>query len=367
MLDVATGNPIAEIIHVAYPLDRPDPETATIAPERLWAALLDAARQAVAACQASNASVQGIGLSYLSPALLLIDRNDRPLVPIVTHLDHRAAGPRSAALKSDCGAEFLASTGNRPLPGGMSAISWAYLVRQQPALRQQVRRYLHVDSWLGLRLTGNVAMDFGNACFTGLFDTMGRHGWSEHWCRYFDISPAWLPEVASGDATLGGLKADVADQLGLPARIPVKVGCPDTSSAILAGGARIGGIAARGGHDSGFSPKWHRFTPKPAADHLTRMLGVGEGFVQITAWNPVGGVAARDWMHQLCFHDQSSQEFYAATIPLACEHSTDVELEPPYLGATGFRSKKQRAAAFRNLTIRASAVIDLLAARAQQP
>jgi len=351
ILDVAAGEPVGKIAHVGYQLDRPTPETATIPPERLWKAVLDAAREAVN----GQRDVQGIGFSFFTPALILLDAADGPLTPIVTHLDHRSRS-EAARIEAVCGEVFLATTGNRPLPGGISAVSYAYLVRQQPSLPRLVRRYLHVDSWIGLRFTGEAAMDYGNACFTGVFDTMDTRDWSDRWCGYFGIERGWLPSARSGDMTLGGLRREVAQQLNLLPGLPVKLGTADTSSALLAARIELGDLLHIVGTTQVLAVRTVK--PRPAADHLTRLLGVGDGYVHITH-NPVGGVAL-DWMHQLCFHDQTAAEFYAQSIPAAIARQTEVLLDPPYLGGDRLQIEERRAA-FRELTI-AHERLDLLAA-----
>src|SRR5579871_4867383 len=86
VLDVATASPVGAIAHVAYELDHPQPEAAVLDPDRLWAAVIDAAREAARPADA----VQGLGISCLTPGLVLLDRGDHPVVPIVTHLDRRS-------------------------------------------------------------------------------------------------------------------------------------------------------------------------------------------------------------------------------------------------------------------------------------
>jgi sugar (pentulose or hexulose) kinase len=219
-----------------------------------------------------------------------------------------------------------------------------------------VRRYLHVDSWIGLRFTGEAAMDYGNACFTGVFDTMDTRDWSDRWCGYFGIERGWLPSARSGDMTLGGLRREVAQQLNLLPGLPVKLGTADTSSALLAARIELGDLLHIVGTTQVLAVRTVK--PRPAADHLTRLLGVGDGYVHITH-NPVGGVAL-DWMHQLCFHDQTAAEFYAQSIPAAIARQTEVLLDPPYLGGDRLQIEERRAA-FRELTI-AHERLDLLAA-----
>jgi sugar (pentulose or hexulose) kinase len=350
VLDADTAAPVGPVVRVASPLDQPTPETATILPERLWEAVIAAGREA-----AAGRRVEGLGISCLSPALVLLGPDEDPVAPIITHLDRRAR-PEARAVWHDVGAEFLATTGNKPLPGGMTAVCYLHLRQQDPALPARVRHYLHVNGWLGLRFSGTAAFDRGNACFTGLFDAMTTRAWSPRWCAYFGVPPDWLPPVVSGDVTLGPLRAEPAVLLGVPAGIPVKLGTADTSCAMLAAGMGPDDLL----HVVGTTQVLAVFTadPRPAVNRLTRYLGVGDDFIAVTH-NPVGGVAL-DWMHALCFREQSVDEFYRQTVPAALAHPTRVVLDPPFLGGDRLEIEA-RGAGFRELAL-ATDRLDLLAA-----
>jgi sugar (pentulose or hexulose) kinase len=98
--------------------------------------------------------------------------------------------------------------------------------------------------------------------------------------------------------------------------------------------------------------------PRPDPRRLTRRLGVGPAFIHVTH-NPVGG-AALGWLRELCFRDQSEQEFYERSISAAEGRQTLVTLDPPYLGGDRLEIEAHRAA-FRDLTL-ATDRLDLLAA-----
>jgi sugar (pentulose or hexulose) kinase len=99
-------------------------------------------------------------------------------------------------------------------------------------------------------------------------------------------------------------------------------------------------------------------TPRPSPQRLTRLLGVGQQFTQVTH-NPVGGVAL-EWMRGLCFHEQSDQEFFERTIPVAMDRRTRVTLDPPFLGGDRLEIEAHRAA-LRELDLKTDR-LDLLAA-----
>lgn len=347
----ADGKPAGTVARVAYALDHPTPEAAEVPAVRLWDAVARAAREATR----SGPAAECIGMSVLTPGLVLLDAQDRPLTSIWTHLDRRPR-PTARHTWAAVGPEFLATTGNRPLPGGISVISFRQILADDPHLRRRVASYLHVNGWLGLHLTGTKAFDPGNASFTGLFHTVGDQHWSPRWCEHFDVDPGWLPPVLDGAATLGSLRAAVAAELNVPAGIPVKLGTADTSCAMLAAGMQPGDLL----HTVGTTQVLAALTdqPRPDAARLTRRLGVGARFMH-ASHNPVGGVAL-DWLYNLCFRDQTKDEFYERTLPQARERSTKVNLDPPFLGGDRLEIEARRAA-FRDLTL-TSDRMDLLAA-----
>ena len=211
ILEVATATPLAPIVRVSYALDHPTLDAAEVPAERLWATVAAAAREAMATGQ----KIEAIGLSCLTPALILLDGADQPLLPIWTHFDRRAR-PAARRVWAEVGEEFLATVGNRPLPGGISAVCYRQQESDQPDLRRRVKCYLHANGWLGFRLTGEKAFDPGNASFTGLYGTVTDQAWSPRWCSYFQVDPSWLPPVVCGSATLGTLRSAAAAELGAP-------------------------------------------------------------------------------------------------------------------------------------------------------
>src|SRR5438094_2979107 len=87
VLDQQTGDPVGRPAKAAYDLDHPTPDAAEVPPDRLWDAIDHAARKAVAD---TSRRVEAVGLSCLTPALVLLDASYNPLSPIWLHLDRRS-------------------------------------------------------------------------------------------------------------------------------------------------------------------------------------------------------------------------------------------------------------------------------------
>jgi xylulokinase len=351
VLDVETARPLVPVARSAYNLDHPTPDAAEVPAERLWQAVAAAAREAALGFE----GIEAVGLSCLTPALVLLGADDRPLAPIWTHLDRRAR-MTARQIWLSVGPEFLATSGNRPLPGGITAVGYLHQLNEDPYLYDRMRSYLHVNGWLVRRMTGERAIDPGNACFTGLFGTLTDQAWSPSWCEYFEVDPAWLPPVVDGRETVGTLRSAVATELGVPGGLPVKIGSADTSSAMLAAGMRPGDLLHMIGTTQVLAALTDR--PRPGPERLTRRFGVGPSFMHTTL-NPVGGVAL-DWLRELCFREQSADEFYTQSVPVALDRQTVVTLDPPFLGGDRLEIEARRAA-FRDLTLGTDR-LDLLAA-----
>jgi xylulokinase len=351
VLDAERGTPLGPVCHVGYELDHPTPEAAEVPAERLWGAVTEAARQATR----THPDVAGVGLSCLTPALVLLGHEGQPLGSIWIHLDRRSR-PAARQTWAEVGQDFLRTAGNRPLPGGITAVCWKQQVADDPYLPQRVRHYLHVNGWLGYRMTGERAFDPANASFSGLFNTVTDRTWSPRWCEYFDVDPAWLPPVVDGTVTLGSVRSAAAAELGVPPGVPMKLGTADTSSAVLAASLKQGELL----HNVGTTQVLATLTdaPKPDPRRLTRLLGIGSDYLYVTH-NPVGGIAL-EWLKQLCFPEQSQEQFFGETLPKAREHPTRVTLDPPYLGGDRLEIEAHRAA-FRDVTLTTTR-LDLLAA-----
>jgi xylulokinase len=351
ILDGAGAAPLGPIARTRYELDHPTPGAVEVPPERLWAAVTAAAREATRGVE----GVEAVGFSSAAPALVLLDKADRSLAPIWTQFDQRAR-PAARQTWAAVGPEFLRTTGSRPLPGVVTAVRFRQQLQDDPYLAHSIGGYLHVNGWLGLRLTGERAFDRAGAALSGLYGTLTDQAWSQRWCNYFEVQPAWLAPVVGGDVILGTVRSAVAAELGVPAGLPVRLGTTDVGSTMLAAGLKPGDLL----HVVSTTQLLAALTDRPVAEarRLVYPLGVGAAFVHAT-YNPVGSDALH-WLHKLCFQDVSVAAFHEQMIPAALKLPTRVTLDPPHLGGDFLQLEACRAA-FRDVTLESDR-LDLLAA-----
>ena len=190
--------------------------------EDLWASVLSAGRQALAA---AGGAVDAIGLANQGETVLAWDRStgDARSAAIVWQ-DRRAASvceplaPHAAELASITGLE---------LDAYFVAPKLVWL-REQLGASGDGLALTTTDTWLLHRLTGAFVTDAATASRSLLLD-LDTVAWSERACELFAIEPDQLPAVVDNAGVIGETTA-----FGAP--VPVSGACVDQQAALFAQG-----------------------------------------------------------------------------------------------------------------------------------
>ncbi len=198
-----------------YTFETPRPGWAEQDPELWW-------RGAQAALAALNVDeVAGIGLSGQMHGLVLLDEDERPLRPAILWNDQRSA-PECEEIEAELGLERLVElTGNRALPG-YTAPKLVWMRRHESGLYARARHVLLPKDYVRLRLTGERAIDAGDASGTLLLDVAGRR-WSDQMLDALEVPREWLPPVLESP--------EVSGQTG--EGVPVAAGAGDQEAGAL--------------------------------------------------------------------------------------------------------------------------------------
>jgi glycerol kinase len=204
-------------------------------PEELFASVVAAGRQALAAAAsatggaAGGATAHAVALANQGETVLAWDRRTgRPLTPAIVWQDRRSAGV--CARLADRGAELTALTG-LPLDPYFAAPKMTWL-RENLTGDGVVTT---TDTWLLHRLGAGYVTDAATASRTMLLD-LDRAAWSETACAAFGLDPAALPAVADCAGVVGE-----TSQFG--GSLPVAGIAVDQQAALLAEGCLAAGDA----------------------------------------------------------------------------------------------------------------------------
>jgi xylulokinase len=182
---------LSPIYRAKYPTHYHGPQ-AEIEPDDLLAAFVSVCKQLGGKIKRAEM----VALSVMSPVLVLLGKNGKPLTRLITHQDRRATAA-AGRLADHFGREhYRGIVGNLPVPGGISGTTLAHLLADHPASwRNKIHLIAHLNSFIHHHLTGQRVIDPGNASFTGLFDTVGTQQWHEPFLRHLKLPPSVLPQV----------------------------------------------------------------------------------------------------------------------------------------------------------------------------
>ena len=216
-------------------------------PEDWWNALRRATHLILERAGVGKDAVRALSFCCQMQGLVLVDENGAPVRPAMTYMDQRATEQKRRGIERGLRIEGMNAGKLIPsllITGGVSASVkdpvWKYhWVRDnEPQAFSRVHKWLDGKEYLVQRCTGRFAMTPDSANATFLYDTRpGRGEWSASLCRLFDVDPSHLPEVIPAQETAGPLRRGAAEELGLPAGIPVIAGGGDLTLVGLGSGA----------------------------------------------------------------------------------------------------------------------------------
>jgi xylulokinase len=285
-LDVGTGGARAVAVDESgtvvaeasseYPLMSPRPGWTEQDPQDWW----EGAREALGKVAAEvEDEVVGLGLTGQMHGSVFLDASAQVIRPALLWNDQRTE-EQCRKITQAVGRERLLGLAGNPALTGFQAPKILWLKDEEPENYSRVARVLLPKDYVRLRLTGEYATDASDAAGTLLLDVRERD-WSAEILDALEIPLKWMPTVYEGPESTGGLRKEVAEELGLPAGIPVAAGGGDNAAAAVGVGVVEGGLlsssvgtsgvlfAASGGFTPDPSGRIHAFCHAvPEAYHL---------------------------------------------------------------------------------------------------
>ena len=194
---------------------------------------------------ATSAHIRALGVSGQQHGLVVLDEAMRVIRPAKLWNDTETTPQNDELLRHFGGREsFQDRFGIVPMTGyTVSKLLW--LKQREPENFARVRHILLPHEYLNWWLTGELCAEYGDASGTGYFDNRTRK-WVPKILDYIDGGSGHLlralPQLLPASATIGHLKAEVAEELGLPASCLVSTGGGDNMMGALGTGNVTEGV-----------------------------------------------------------------------------------------------------------------------------
>lgn len=223
-----------------YPLITPQSGYSEQDPEEWLKAAEQVIQSIVKEIPDAASKIDGISFSGQMHSLVLLDNKNHVLRNAILWNDVRTTEQCreiTETLKDD----LISITKNRALEGfTLPKLLW--VKEKEPEIWQQVAHFLLPKDYLGYWLTGNQQMEYSDAAGTLLLD-VEQKCWSKKIIDTFEIEERIFPPLVYSTDSIGTVREELLERLGLQGRIEVFAGGADNACAAVGAGIVKDGVA----------------------------------------------------------------------------------------------------------------------------
>lgn len=231
--------PVAESIE-EYQLITRSNGIIELVPETYW----DAVKRGAAHVLRQGAGIRQVSaicITTQGETLIPVDQSGRALRNAIVWLDSRAeeeARQISAFLPED---RFYQKTGISNVDSKTPLAKVMWVKAKEPQVYASAYKFLLLEDYIVLRLTGRFATEKTVMCTTGYFDIRNETLYEDA-LSISGIDRGKFPEILNSGQIIGSVKEDVARELGLAGHTVVVAGAMDQVAAAIGGGNLKKGI-----------------------------------------------------------------------------------------------------------------------------
>lgn len=230
-----------------------------------WSNLKIAVSKCVLTLGKRAEDIGAIGISYQMHGLVTVDKNKKVLRKSIIWCDSRAVQYGEKALNSLTREYCLSHLLNSP--GNFTASKLAWVKENEPELYSSIDKIMLPGDYLAMRMTGEISTSFSGLS-EGIFWDFSENRVSGELMKFFGFDNSLLPVAAESFVVSGHLRKSIAEELGLPAGIPVSYRAGDQpNNALSLNVLNSGEVAAT----AGTSGVIYGVTDKKKFDPLSRV------------------------------------------------------------------------------------------------
>ena len=186
---------------------------------QMWWDNLKLATQAVLSESGADArDIKAIGISYQMHGLVCVDKDQRVLRPAIIWCDSRAVSYGQQAFealgKDMCLGHLLNS------PGNFTASKLKWVKENEPDIFARIYKVMLPGDYIAMRLSGEICTTVSGLS-EGMFWDFRENRVARFLMDYYGFDESILADVRPTFAEQGRVSAKVAQELGLPAGVPI--------------------------------------------------------------------------------------------------------------------------------------------------
>ncbi len=214
-------------------------------PELWWHYVKLIVPKLIKEAQINRSLIKAIGISYQMHGLVLVDKNKRILRPSIIWCDSRASEIGKDAFntlgQNYCLENLLNS------PGNFTASKLKWVKDNEPEVFKRIYKVMLPGDFIAMQLTNKITTTISGLS-EGIFWNFKDNTISQQLLSHYGIENILIPEIHDTFSTHGTVTTKIANQLGLPAGIPVSYKSGDQpNNALSLNVLKPGEIAATAG------------------------------------------------------------------------------------------------------------------------
>lgn len=222
-----TGRQLS-LAYVEYDYLHPQPGLAELDALAVWAQVKQTIRKAVAEAGAASAGgdpLRGLCVSSMGEAVVPVSADREILGPSLLNFDARG-DEYLPGLAGRMSAERLYQINGNTLGSPYTLTKLIWLKQHQPDLYGRADAFLHWGAFVSFMLGADLCVDYSLANRTLLFD-IEKGDWSDELLAWAGLDRDKLPPTVPSGQVIGAVSRASAEELGLPAGIPIISGGHD--------------------------------------------------------------------------------------------------------------------------------------------
>lgn len=187
--------------------------------------------------------IRAVCITTQGETMIPVDAHGMPLHRAVVWLDHRAQ-KQAAEIGQLCSAQRLHDhTGLPEVNGFLPLAKLLWFRQEQPDIYEKAEKFLLLEDYLLLKLTGKAVTEKSLQTSTGWFD-IRRDGYWTELLRQLGLAEEKLPRLLECGEIAGTILPHAARELKLSPNVRIVTGAMDQVAAALGGGLRGNAVTA---------------------------------------------------------------------------------------------------------------------------
>jgi len=214
-----------------YALEQPAPGHYELNPEHVWQSVQHVIREA--ASQVSDA-IRALSISSLGEAVVPVNRNGETLSNAILYMDVRGI-EEAQRLEGRIGSERTMALTGVPLHAMFTLPKLMWIKKHQPELYRQTWKFMPFGDFIAFKLSGACVTSYSLASRTMALDIAAK-AWAPEMFEAAALRDGLLPDLVPSGRTIGQVRRNLAESLGLGTEPLVVAGGHDQACAALGAG-----------------------------------------------------------------------------------------------------------------------------------